>query len=92
LNFWRVIVSIHIFSSREFNQYVGEAKRAADEGPVFITVRGEPAYALLNIRDYQKLQGEQRSLADILALPLDEAEIEFEPARVDVQFKPVDLA
>jgi prevent-host-death family protein len=85
-------VSIRTFSSREFNQYVSDAKRAADDGPVLITDRGEPAYALLNIRDYQKLQGKQRSLADILALPLDDAQIEFEPVRLDVQFKPVDFS
>jgi prevent-host-death family protein len=85
-------VTIRTFSSREFNQYVSDAKRAADDGPVLITDRGEPAYALLNIRDYQKLQGAPRSLADALALPLDDAEIEFEPARLDVQFKPADLS
>jgi prevent-host-death family protein len=85
-------VTIRTFSSREFNQYVSEAKRAADDGPVLITDRGEPAYALLNIRDYQKLQGRPRSLADALALPLDEAQIEFEPVPFDIQFKPADFS
>ena len=85
-------MTIRTFSSLEFNQYVSDAKRAADDGPVLITDRGEPAYALLNIRDYQKLQSAPRSLADALALPLDDAEIEFEPARLDVQFKPADLS
>lgn len=31
----------------------------------------------------------KRSLADMLALPADEAEIGFEPVRIDLQFKPV---
>ena len=85
-------MTIRTVSSREFNQDVRGAKRAADDGPVIITDRGEPAYALLNIRDYQKLQGKPRSLADALALPLDQAEVEFEPTRLDVQFKPAGLS
>ena len=31
-------------SSREFNQDVSKAKRAAEQGPVFITDRGTPAH------------------------------------------------
>lgn len=80
------------FSSREFSQHVSAAKRAADDGPVLITDHGKPAYALLNIRDYQRLQGRLLSLAEALAMPLDEAEIEFEPVRFGAQFKPVDFS
>lgn len=36
-------------TSREFNQDVSKAKRAATEGPVFITDRGRPAHVLLTI-------------------------------------------
>jgi hypothetical protein len=82
----RNTVTIRTFSSREFNQCVSDAKRAADDGPVLVTDGGEPAYVLLNIRDFQKLQGKPGSLADALALPLGEAQIEFEPVRFDVQF------
>ena len=39
-------------SSRELNQDVGRAKRAARLGPVFITDRGRPAHVLLSIEDY----------------------------------------
>ena len=34
-------------TSRQFNQDTSAAKRAALEGPVFITDRGEPAHVLL---------------------------------------------
>ena len=43
-------------TSRVFNQDAAGAKRAASQGPVFITDRGRPAHVL-------------RSIADLLALP-----------------------
>ena len=43
---------VHTFSSRDFTRDVSAAKRAATDGPVFITDRGRPAYALLKIDDY----------------------------------------
>lgn len=42
-------------SAREFNQDVSAAKRAASEGPVVVTDRGEPAFVLLAIEDYRRL-------------------------------------
>lgn len=69
------------FSSREFNQYVSEAKKAADKGPVFITDRGKPAHVLLSIDDYRKLSGGQRTLAEALAQP-GVTDIDFDPPRV----------
>ncbi|ACR32590.1 type II toxin-antitoxin system Phd/YefM family antitoxin [Burkholderia glumae] len=80
------------FTSREFNQFVSDAKRAANDGPVLITDRGVPAYALLNIHDYYKMQGKQLSLADALAQVGPEADFDFEVPRVDVDFKPADLS
>ncbi|WP_224030153.1 type II toxin-antitoxin system prevent-host-death family antitoxin [Paraburkholderia caribensis] len=38
--------------------------QAATDGPVYITVRGAPAYVLLSIEDDQRLQGEFVSLAN----------------------------
>ena len=40
---------ITTLSSREFNQDSSRAKRAAQQGPVFITDRGHPAHVLLTI-------------------------------------------
>ena len=34
-------------SSREFNQNPSEAKRSAEDGPVIVTDRGQPAFVLL---------------------------------------------
>ena len=56
-------------SSRELNQDVGRAKKAADRGPVVITDRGRPAYVLTTFGDYAKTQDKGLSLLQALALP-----------------------
>ena len=64
-------------SSREFNQDTGRAKRAAEDGPVFITNRGVPAHVLLSIDEYRRLTGDQVSFIDQLGLPLGVEEVEL---------------
>jgi prevent-host-death family protein len=54
-------------SSREVNQDLGRAKRAAANGPVIITDRGKPAHVLLSIEDYRRLTGSAESVVDGLA-------------------------
>lgn len=78
-------------SSREFNQDVGRAKRAADKGPVVITDRGEPAYVLLSHESYLKLLGKAPSIVDLLNHE-ESADIEFEPPRLGTGvFKPAEF-
>lgn len=77
-------------SSRQFNQDVGAAKRAAAEGPVFVTDRGRPAHVLLTIEDYQRLTGAGPSIASLLAQAEAET-IDFEPPRAGTWAKSVDL-
>ena len=80
-----------IFTSREFNQDVGRAKRAATEGPVIITDRGHPSHVLLTIDEYRRLTGTGRSLADALGMK-DGPDIEFAPGRLSDDFiRPVDF-
>lgn len=55
-------------TSRAFNQDAAGAKRAASQGPVFITDRGRPAHGLLSIEDYCRFLGQERSIADLLVL------------------------
>lgn len=71
-----------IITGREFNQDVGGAKRAAIDGPVFITDRGQTSHVLLSIEAYQALMSPKRSIVDMLGMA-DGADIEFEPARFD---------
>ncbi len=85
-------MSVHTFSSRDFTRDVGAAKRAAGKGPVFITDRGRPAFALLKIEDYYHLAGQQdASLLDVMdAIPSGDG-IEFDPPRLKIGLRPADL-
>jgi prevent-host-death family protein len=69
---------ITTLSSREFNQDTSRAKKAATEGPVFITDRGTPAHVLLSIEEYQRLTGGQGNLIDQLGLPAGVEDVELE--------------
>lgn len=78
-------------NSRTFNQDVSGAKRAAQDGPVFITDRGKPAHVLLTIEAYRQLTGPQESILDLLADP-EAADVSFEPGRLSDLTRPVDLS
>jgi prevent-host-death family protein len=85
-------MTITRLSSREFNQDVSRAKRAADEGPVIITDRGEPAYVLLRHDAYRRLVSGGPTIRKLLDLPGVE-DIEFEPPRLGGGiFRPADLS
>ena len=76
-------MTITTLSSREFNQDTSRAKKAASEGPVFITDRGKPAHVLLSIEEYRRITGRPDSIIDMLGLPLgiEDVEIEFPRSR-----------
>lgn len=76
-------MTVTTVTSREFNQDVGRAKRAAKSGPVFITDRGKLAYVLLSIEEYRRLTSKGRSLGEALSMP-GLADIDFEPARLSI--------
>lgn len=84
-------MTVTTLSSREFNQDTSRAKKAAQNGPVFITDRGRPAHVLLTIEDYQRMSAGTASIIDMLAMPGVE-DIDFEPGRVGTIFRPADLA
>ena len=71
-------MTITTLSSREFNQDTSCAKKAATEGPVFITDRGKPAHVLLSIKEYQRLTGQHRNIVEALSMPgLSDIEVKF---------------
>lgn len=80
------------FSSGDFTRDVSAAKRATADGPVFVTDRGRPAFALLKIEDYHRLSGHQdASLLDIMdAIPGGEG-IEFDPPKFRIVLPPADF-
>ncbi len=78
-------------SSREFNQDASRAKKAAQNGPVFITDRGRPAHVLLSIEEYRRLTEGCRKISDMLAMPgIEDIELEL-PQRHDFA-RPADLS
>jgi prevent-host-death family protein len=84
-------LAVTTLTSREFNQDTSRAKKAARQGPVFITDRGRPAHVLLTIEDYRRLAGGNMSLAEALA-QTGGAEFAFDPPRVGNDFfKPANL-
>jgi PHD/YefM family antitoxin component YafN of YafNO toxin-antitoxin module len=86
-------MSVHTFSAREFTRDVSAAKRAAEKGPVFITDRGKPAYALLKIEDYYKVTATRaQSLLELMQSIPCEASVEFAPVRFEPEFKAAELA
>lgn len=84
-------MTITTISSREFNQHASEAKKAANDGPVFITDRGRPAHVLLSIEDYRKLASARTTLLEALAQG-DVADFDFEPPRAEGLYRPADLS
>ena len=83
-------MAITTLTSREFNQDSGRAKKAALEGPVFITDRGKPAHVLLSIEEYRRIAGGPRKIADALAMAGVE-DVEFDPPRAVIGSRVPDL-
>ena len=83
---------VHTFSSREFTRDVSTAKRAAALGPVFITDRGRPAFALLKIDDYYRIvgQGEPTLLSVMDGIAGGES-VEFDVTPLDVRISAASL-
>jgi prevent-host-death family protein len=82
---------ITTLSSREFNQDTSRAKKAAADGPVFITDRGKPAHVLISIEEYRRLTAKRRSIVEALSMP-GLADIEFDPPRSHELPRPADFS
>jgi len=79
---------VFTLSSRDFTRDVSRAKRAAANGPVFITDRGRPAYALLQIDDYYRMAGQtEPSLLEVMDGIAGGEGVEFEPVGLQIVAK-----
>lgn len=65
-------------TSRAFNQDTGTAKRAAEEGPLFVTDRGRTSHVLLSIGDYERLVRTGPNIVDLIGMT-DGGDVEFDP-------------
>ena len=69
-------------TSREFNQDIGKAKRAARLEPVFVTDRGRPTHVLMSFDAFRQITGRTESIVDLLAMPEPGTEgVDFGTAR-----------
>jgi PHD/YefM family antitoxin component YafN of YafNO toxin-antitoxin module len=84
-------MSLSTISSREFTRDVAAAKRAASNGPVFITDRGKPSFALLRIEDFHKMSGQrERSLLEVMqSMPRVDEDVEF--PKLDIKLRVPDF-
>ena len=57
-----------VVTSRDFNQDVSQAKRAARIEPVFVTDRGRATHVLMSVEAYRKLTGQAETIVDLLAI------------------------
>jgi prevent-host-death family protein len=85
-------MSITTLSARAFNQKLGEAKKLAKHGPVFVTDRGRQTHVLLDVEEYRKITSSGKSLAEILYEPrLAEIDPDFEFEKIEFDFKPAEF-
>ncbi|MBC8719804.1 type II toxin-antitoxin system Phd/YefM family antitoxin [Ochrobactrum sp. Marseille-Q0166] len=80
------------FSSREFNQHVAAAKKAANgDDIVYILDRGKPAHVLMSIEKFRELSGQKQSILQMLAMP-EAADIDFDVKPISDLPRSVDLS
>ncbi|MGO7335602.1 type II toxin-antitoxin system prevent-host-death family antitoxin [Rhizobium leguminosarum] len=84
-------MSITSLSSRELNQDVSSAKKAAQKGPVIITYRGTPSLVLMTYSEFERLSGKRRNLIDALSMP-GLSTVEVDPPRAKIAPREVDLS
>ncbi len=70
-----------VLTSREFNQDVSQAKRAARLEPVFVTDRGKTTHVLMSIETYRRLSGQTETIVDLLAMPAPSPALDLKAAR-----------
>ncbi|MCE7030609.1 type II toxin-antitoxin system prevent-host-death family antitoxin [Jiella avicenniae] len=82
---------ITTLTSRDLNQDVSRAKKAAKDGPVVITDRGKPSHVLMTYAEFERLAGKHRDLTVSLAMP-GLSDIDFAPERAGIAPREIDLA
>lgn len=85
-------MTITSISSRDFRRNVAAAKRAAANGPVYITNRGVPEYVFQRIEDYRRSSGEAEVslLALMDSLPATGG-ASFDRLQADIALKTFDI-
>jgi PHD/YefM family antitoxin component YafN of YafNO toxin-antitoxin module len=83
--------TVQTISSRDFLHNISAAKRLAAQGPVFITDRGKPTFALMSIEEYRRMsQGkdEKKNMFELLSMP---EVADFEIPQLEIHAQEVEL-
>jgi hypothetical protein len=84
------VMAVHNVSNRDFIRDVSAAKRAALDGPVFITEEGRPGYVLMKIDDYRMMVNDSTSLLEVMDnIPGGEG-IDFSAPQLSIAVQEVD--
>jgi prevent-host-death family protein len=87
-------------SARQFHQDTAGASRAAKQGPVIVTNRGQPSLVLMSFEKYRSLGSgetdnglEEKSIVELLAMPQGTPafDFDFEFPRLEFHPRPVDF-
>ena len=81
-----------VLSCQDFNRQIAKAQKQCEKSPVFVTNRGELSYVLMSYQEYLTLSGQQQTIANALAFPSTEMEvddIEFE--RMNITTRTIDI-
>jgi len=85
-------MAVTTISARDFARDLATAKRAAAEGPVFITDRGRPKFVLQTVADYYKSTTGKSEPSLLEAMQAIESEdVEFEAPRMEVHISPANF-
>lgn len=57
---------MHTITAQQLRNNPDAAQQAADNAPVLITRAGQPPQVLMRYDEYQRISGEQRTIADVL--------------------------
>lgn len=62
---YKMSMRITTFTSKELKQNTGNAKKATQNGQVFITDRRQLTHVLLSIEDYRRLTGSADNIIEL---------------------------
>ncbi len=82
------------YSYQEFNQFPNKIHQLAQQEPVIISNQGKPEQVLMSYTAYTKLINNNKpfkSIADALSGSAEVADIDFDPPRTDIGFRPVEF-
>jgi prevent-host-death family protein len=83
----------HVVTSRELVHDFKSAKRAAASGPVLITARGRPEFALLSYAEYRRLSASEPkiSLLELMDSMPSAAGVDFDIPKIRIDLKAIEL-